>query len=369
MLIVILFPLIYWMAGIESNIISILLMISCLLLFLCFLIIWLLYFFLFYECFIILLFFILFLYLPTFYRIRTAFIFFLFTIFGTISFFSSLMIIILSCWWISSLMIIVPFCVKIPSFPFFYWLPEVHCECTTSMSMMLAGVVLKLGIYGILRFILSSFFLSLRFLSSFVLSISLIGIIIASCSVYRYYDLKKMIAFSSIIHLNLSFASIVCMNGIGILSSIFISISHAFSSSSLFMFVGIVINKTYSRYWDSFFFIDQITRILLLFFILGNLCFAISLNFIGEIYALIGLFSIDSFWLVIYLWSCFLSTFFWFFIMNRKLPYHTCYTSLNYIELLILCWFILVNGVGGVGFILFSVTIIGPVNTSYSPCC
>jgi len=173
-------------------------------------------------------------------------------------------------------------------------LPEVHCEANSSISILLAGLLLKLGIFGIMRFILSSFFLSLRFLCSFVLSLLLIGIILISCSSYRYFDLKKMIAFSSILHLNLCFSSIVCMNGIGVLCGILTSIAHSFSSSALFLFAGLLINKTYSRYFDSFYFIDPITRLLLLFFILGNLSFAVSLNFVGEIFALIGLFSIDS---------------------------------------------------------------------------
>ena len=106
----------------------------------------------------------------------------------------------------------------------------------------------------------------------------------------------------------------------------------SFSSSAPSLFAGPLINKTYSRYWDSFFSIDQITRLLLLFFILGNLSFAVSSNLVGEISALIGLFPIDSLWLVSYLLSRFLSTFFRSLILNRKLPYHSCYSPSNYIE-------------------------------------
>ena len=323
-----------------------------------FLLLSLLLFFIFYECLIILLFFILFLFLPSFYRIRTTFIFFIFTIFGTISFILSLMIFILSEWWISSLMILIPFCVKIPCFPFYYWLPEVHCEANSSISLLLAGLLLKLGIFGIMRFILSSFFLPLRFLSSFILSVSLIGIILASCSSFRYYDLKKMIAFSSIIHLNLAFCSLMCMNACGIIASIISSISHSLSSSSLFLMAGVLINKVYTRYYESFFFLDQIMRTLLLFGMLTNLGFAMTLNFVGEVFALIGLFSIDSLWLVSYWLSCFLSTFYWFIILNRKLPYHSCYSSLNYIELMILSWLLMMNYFGGVGFLLMDIMII-----------
>ena len=355
-LVLLLYPLIYWIGGIESSSSTLLyfILFSLILVILLFVLVSLWYFFVIFEWLVIILFFILFLLMPSFYRIRTAFVFLLFTLLGSISLVISLLIIILSNRWMYSLMILIPFCIKIPSFPFYYWLPEVHCEANSSISILLAGLLLKLGIFGIMRFILSSFFLPLRFLCSLILSLLLIGIILVSCSIYRYYDLKKMIAFSSILHLNLSFASIVCMNGIGVLCSLLTSIAHSFSSSGLFLFVGLLINKTYSRYWDSFFFIDPITRLLLLFFILVNLSFAVSMNFVGEMFALIGLYSIDIIWLVSYLWSCFLSTFFWFRILNRKLPYHSCYSSLslNYIEYTILSWLLFMNYFCGVGFLL-----------------
>jgi len=319
-LVLLLYPLIYWIGGIESGSLILLYYILFIMLFvlLLFTLILLWYFFVIYELLFTFLFFILLSIMPSFYRIRTAFVFLLFTLLGSIWFLFGLLFVSLSNRWMYSLMILIPFFIKIPSFPFYYWLPEVHCEANSSISILLAGLLLKLGIFGIMRYILSSFFLSLRFLCSLVLSLLLIGIILVSCSSYRYFDLKKMIAFSSILHLNYSFASIVCMNGIGVLCSILTSIAHSFSSSSLFLFVGCLINKTYTRYWDSFYFIDSITRVLLLFFILVNLSFAVSLNFVGEIFALIGLYSIDIIWLVTYLLSCFVSVFYWFMILNRK---------------------------------------------------
>ena len=65
-----------------------------------------------------------------------------------------------------SLVIILPFLIKIPTFPFYYWLPEVHCEANTAISLFLAGLLLKLSIFGLIRYILASYYLSLRFLSS-----------------------------------------------------------------------------------------------------------------------------------------------------------------------------------------------------------
>ena len=90
------------------------------------------------------------------------------------------------------------------------------------------------------------------------------------------------------------------------------------------------------------------------FFILGNLSFAVSSNLVGEISALIGLFPIDSLWLVSYLLSRFLSTFFRSLILNRKLPYHSCYSASNYIEFLVLCRLLIMNHFRGVGSIASS---------------
>ena len=155
-LIIILFPIINWIAESEtkSNNYIIIFILLFFLLLLCFLLNSLILFFICYECLIILSFFILFIFIPSFYRIRTALFFFLFSILGSINFILSLFYLIFSIS-LFSLLIILPFLIKIPTFPFYYWLPEVHCEGNTSISLFLAGLLLKLSIFGIIRFILS----------------------------------------------------------------------------------------------------------------------------------------------------------------------------------------------------------------------
>jgi formate hydrogenlyase subunit 3/multisubunit Na+/H+ antiporter MnhD subunit len=241
LLILVLFPIIYRIASFESKTssFSFLLIFVLLALLLCFLFKSLSWLFLVYECLIIALLFIFLSFLPPLHRIRTAFSFSVSTIFGTISFTLSLSIMI-SSKFLFSLIIVIPFLIKIPSFPFFYWLPEVHCEANTPISLLSAGILLKLSIYGLIRFVLSSLFLSLRILCSVIVSFTLLGIIVATSSCFRYYDLKKIIAFSSIIHPNLSLVSISSMNSSSILSSIFISVSHGLSSISLSLIAGLV---------------------------------------------------------------------------------------------------------------------------------
>ena len=123
-------------------------------------------------------------------------------------------------------------------------------------------------------------YISIKFISSIIISITLIGLILVSCSCFRYFDLKKIIAFSSILHLNLSLISLFSLNSLAILAGIIICISHSFSSLSLFLIISIIYYKSYSRYLDTLFFIDYIGRNILILYLLANISFPGSLNFI-----------------------------------------------------------------------------------------
>lgn len=239
------------------------------------------------------------------------------------------------------ILIIIPILIKMPSFPFFYWLPEVHSESNSSISLLLAGLILKLSIYGLIRFILSIFYLSLLFLTTLLLTLTLLGVLIIASSCFRYFDLKKIIAFSSILHLNLVLVSLLSFNSCGLLSGMFISLSHSFSSIALFLLAGLLINKTYSRYIDSIFMLDLILRVLLVLFLLANLNVPGSINFIGELLSLISIISIDTLFIIFFLFTSFLSSLLWFIILNRKLTYNYSY-SLSVIPLLILMWLFII---------------------------
>ena len=336
----ILFPIIDWISGFESKTASFSFLMLLLFsgLWLCFLLIYLLVFLLFYESLIVILYLVLFIFIPSYYRIRTAFFYFSFSMIGSSSFMIGLLLVILSSWWLSYWLIVLPFYIKYPAFPFFYWLPEVHCEVNSSISLLLAGLLLKLGLFGLFRFILGCFFLSVGYLSSCLISFSLIGCILVCSSCFRLFDFKKIIAFSSILHLNVTIVSIYSMSSIGLLCAIMTSISHGLCSVCLFLMAGVLMNKTYSRYLDSFFFIDSICRTLFISVILANLSFPGSFNFIGEILSFISLSFIAYFCCLSFLICSGLSFLFWFLVVNRLWPYHYFYSSLNWIEFLWLLW-------------------------------
>jgi len=337
------FPFINWIAESETKSNQYLVDITVLfiLLLVCSIVNSLVMFFICYECLIILLFIILLLFIPSIYRIKTAFFSLMFSILGSISFICPLSYIITSIS-LYSLVVILPFIIKIPSFPFYYWSPEVHCEANTSISLFLAGLLSKLSIFGIIRFILCTFYSSSRFLSTSIIYIILVGIIIVSSAYFRYYDLKKTIALSSIQHLNLVSYSVISLNSSGLLCSIIIALSHSLSSIGLSLYVGIPINKTNTRLLDAVFFMSSISRLLLSFLLLASNSFPSSINYVGEIFTLISIISIDVLFTLYFLLISPLSTLFWFIVTNRKTPYyssHYRYCSLYYL----LLWWLLIG--------------------------
>ena len=144
------------------------------------------------------------------------------------------------------------FASKIPIFPFHLWLPEAHVEAPTGGSVLLAGILLKLGTYGVIRFLIplfkdaSFFFLPLIFL------LCIISIIYASGTAIRQSDIKRVIAYTSIAHMNLVILGSFSFNLLGFAGSIFQMLSHGIVSSALFFCIGVLYSKFHTRLIDDF---------------------------------------------------------------------------------------------------------------------
>jgi NADH-quinone oxidoreductase subunit M len=130
----------------------------------------------------------------------------------------------------------VSFSSKIPLFPFHIWLPEAHVEAPTVGSVLLAGILLKLGVYGFLRFSLILFPEGSQYFSPLVYLLSITGVLYASFTAIRQTDLKRVIAYSSVAHMNLVTLGIFSFNSLGIEGAILQSVSHGFVSGGLFFF-------------------------------------------------------------------------------------------------------------------------------------
>jgi len=177
------------------------------------------------------------------------------------------------------------FASKIPLFPFHIWLPEAHVEAPTVGSVLLAGILLKLGVYGFLRFSLTLFPTISFYSFPLVGGLGLIGIIHASFAAIRQTDLKRIIAYSSIAHMNLVALGIFAFNAISIEGAIIQSISHGFVSGGMFLLVGILYDRYHSRflyYYGGLVHFMPIYATLLLIFTMANIALPGTSSFTGE---------------------------------------------------------------------------------------
>lgn len=183
------------------------------------------------------------------------------------------------------------FAVKIPMFPFHLWLPKAHVESPTAGSVLLAGILLKLGSYGFLRFSLLLFPNGTEFFRPFIITLALLGIIYSSFTILRQIDLKRIIAYSSIAHMGFVIlgtfgGTIIALNG-----AILLMIAHGLVSGGLFLAVGFLYDRYKSRnllYYRGLTNVMPLYSIIFFLFALANLGFPPTLNFISELLILAG---------------------------------------------------------------------------------
>nr|WOL37376.1 NADH dehydrogenase subunit 4 [Polyopes affinis] len=189
------------------------------------------------------------------------------------------------------------FAVKIPMIPFHIWLPEAHAEAPTAGSVILAGILLKLGGYGFLRFSLPLFPSASIYFTPLIFTLSLVAIIYASLTTLRQIDLKKIIAYSSVSHMGFVTIGIFSLNAQGIEGSILLMLSHGLVSSALFLCVGMLYDRYKTRiikYYSGLIQVMPIFGIFFLFFSFANIGFPGTSSFIGELLVLVGSFQIST---------------------------------------------------------------------------
>nr|YP_010152741.1 NADH dehydrogenase subunit 4 [Aureoumbra lagunensis]QQW50389.1 NADH dehydrogenase subunit 4 [Aureoumbra lagunensis] len=185
------------------------------------------------------------------------------------------------------------FASKIPMFPVHLWLPEAHVEAPTAGSVVLAGILLKLGVFGFVKFSIPLFSKASYFFTPIVLTFSVIGIIYGSFTAIRQSDFKRIIAYTSIAHMNLVVMGIFSFNLIGLEGAIIQSISHGFVSSALFLIIGIVYDRYHTRTVRYFGGIAQTMPIFVIFFLIfsmANIALPGTSSFVGEFLILCGVF-------------------------------------------------------------------------------
>jgi len=191
----------------------------------------------------------------------------------------------------------ISFASKVPMLPVHLWLPEAHVEAPTTGSVILAGILLKLGTYGFIRFSLPLFPEACFYYAPFVYAISATGIVYTSLTAIRQSDFKRIIAYTSIAHMNLVMLGIFSFNTIGIEGAILQSISHGFVASALFLIIGVVYDRHHTRmvkYFGGLVHVMPIYIFVFLFFTMANIGLPGTSSFVGEFLILVGSFKVNT---------------------------------------------------------------------------
>ena len=189
------------------------------------------------------------------------------------------------------------FAVKMPMWPVHTWLPDAHVEAPTAGSVILAGILLKLGGYGFLRFSLPMFPQASAYFTPLVFALSAIAIVYTSLVAFRQTDMKKLIAYSSVAHMGFVTMGIFSGNAYGVQGAIFQMLSHGVISGALFLCVGVVYDRMHTR--EIAFYGGVVNRMphyaaVFMLFTLGNVGLPGTSGFVGEILTMTGVYGVST---------------------------------------------------------------------------
>jgi proton-translocating NADH-quinone oxidoreductase chain M len=189
------------------------------------------------------------------------------------------------------------FAVKVPMLPVHIWLPEAHVEAPTAGSVILAGILLKLGSYGFLRFSLPLFPYASVYFTPFIYSFACIAVIYTSLTAIRQTDLKRIIAYASVAHMNLVLIGMFVYNLQGLEGSILQQLSHGLVSGALFLCVGVIYDRHHTRlvkYYSGLAHTMPIYIAIFMFFSMANIALPGTSSFVGEFLILAGAFQTNT---------------------------------------------------------------------------
>jgi NADH-quinone oxidoreductase subunit M len=191
----------------------------------------------------------------------------------------------------------IAFAIKVPVFPFHSWLPDAHTEAPTAGSIILAGVLLKMGTYGLIRFNLPLFPEASYEYAPFVAVLAIIGIIYGAIVSFAQKDVKKLVAYSSISHLGFVTLGIFALNNAGIQGAILQGVNHGLSTGALFLLVGILYEQTHTRDMAAYggvWKIMPVFSVLSLIIVLSSMGLPGLNGFVGEFTILLGSMGAES---------------------------------------------------------------------------
>jgi len=249
-------------------------------------------------------------------RIYAAYKFFLYTLLGSVLFLLAVLFIYFSqrTMDIPTLMQTVPhlppnvqrwlwlamfasFAVKVPMWPVHTWLPDAHVQAPTAGSVILAGILLKMGAYGYLRFSLPMLPEASHYFTPLIFALSIIAVIYTSLVALVQEDMKKLIAYSSVAHMGFVTAGIFALNMQGVEGAIVQMISHGLVSGALFLCVGVVYDRLHTREiarYGGLVNIMPYYALVFMFFTMASVGLPATSGFVGEFLVLVGSFKVKT---------------------------------------------------------------------------
>lgn len=194
------------------------------------------------------------------------------------------------------------FAVKVPLFPLHTWLPDAHVEAPTAGSVILAGVLLKMGTYGFLRFCLPLFPDALPVVAPWIAVLAIIGILYGALVALVQKDVKSLVAYSSVAHLGFVMLGVASLSQQGVAGAVLQNINHGLSTGALFLMVGMIYDRRHTRLLSEFGGLwKQIPVFSALFVIVVMSSVGLpGLNgFVGEFTILLGAFQVNPIWAIL----------------------------------------------------------------------
>jgi NADH-quinone oxidoreductase subunit M len=247
-------------------------------------------------------------------RVYAAFKFFLYTLLGSVLMLIAVVAMILTAGTTDMVMLLdydfpvsmqtwlwlgffASFAVKMPMWPFHTWLPDAHVQAPTAGSVILAGVLLKMGGYGFIRFSLPMFPDASHMFAPLIFTLSIIAIIYTSLVAFRQTDMKKLIAYSSVAHMGFVTMGIFSMNVYGIQGAMFQMISHGIVSAALFLVVGVIYDRMHTREIAAYGGLVHkmpVYATVFLVFTMANVGLPGTSGFIGEFLTMVGGYQVST---------------------------------------------------------------------------
>lgn len=188
------------------------------------------------------------------------------------------------------------FAIKVPLFPFHTWLPDAHVQAPTAGSVILAGVLLKMGTYGFFRFAIPLFPHAVVFLQPYLMLVAAFGVVYGALVAMIQPDMKKLVAFSSVSHMGVVMLGVFSLNPTALTGGLYQMINHAVSTGGLFLLIGMVYDRTHTRLIADYSGLAKKMPLFTVFFLIvtfSSIGVPLTNGFVGEFLTLMGSYQVD----------------------------------------------------------------------------